>query len=78
MGDSDKGRRFDELMRREGLSKLTKRVVYIVRIKYPDPKNPIIEKFTSEKERSAWYQIIGRGIEIIAQVPVELDEQLEE
>ena len=62
-------------MKKEGLEKLTKPLVYIVKIKYPDPERPIVEKFSNKEERDNWYKTIGRGIEEVGGVPLEFSEE---
>lgn len=58
-------RKFNEIMKKEGLEKLTKRMVYVVR--YQDPQHPEgpqkLDEFKTKEELDKWYEEVGREIE---------------
>ena len=59
---------------RERLERMAGPMDYIVKIKYPDPDRPVIQKFPTKEKRREWYKTIGKEFEEVGGVSIEFDE----
>lgn len=58
-------RKFKEIMKKEGLEKLTKPLVYVARYQNPQhSEGPYrLDEFKTKEELDKWYEDVGREIE---------------
>ncbi len=71
--------KFKKIMEKEEMAELTKSLIYIAQIRYPNPEHPtIIGKFKTKEERDKWYKEQGSAWEDAAQKSIEFTESPEE